>query len=278
MTHPDDDTLAALALGETASSGVAEHVRGCPSCSDALASLRDTITTLRAPEPELVTPPSSVWGAVTAEIDRDPALVTAPDLPSDATPEPASRPRLSAAPRLPAAPQPAASAASTASGPSTGDHLAERRAAGGRRRRFPLAWVAGAAAAGLVVGVVGTRVLGDEQGPATVTVATTSLDTLDTQQVRGSADVVRHDGRLDLTVSTQPIDPDGGYLEVWLINKDLKRMVSVGVLEPGEDGQSFAIPQELLDQGYVIVDISREGFDDAPQHSGDSVVRGTLAT
>ena len=90
MTHPDDDTLAALALGETASSGVAEHVRGCPSCSDALASLRDTITTLRAPEPELVTPPSSVWGAVTAEIDRDPALVTAPDLPSDATPEPAS--------------------------------------------------------------------------------------------------------------------------------------------------------------------------------------------
>jgi hypothetical protein len=65
---------------------------------------------------------------------------------------------------------------------------------------------------------------------------------------------------------------------VWLINKDLERMVSVGVLEPGERDQSFAIPQELLDQGYVIVDISREGFDDAPQHSGDSVVRGTLAT
>jgi len=42
------------------------------------------------------------------------------------------------------------------------------------------------------------------------------------------ADVVRHDGRLDLSVSTQPIDPDGGYLEVRLINKDLKRMVSVG--------------------------------------------------
>ena len=272
MTHPDDDTLAALALGETASSGVAEHVRGCPSCSDALASVRDTITTLRTPEPELVTPPSSVWDAVTAEIDRDPALGSAPDLPSDATPQPAATPRLSAVP------QPAASAASTASGPSTGDHLADQRAVGGRRRRFSLAWVAGAAAAGLVVGVVGARVLGDDQGPAAVTVATTSLDTLDTQQVRGSADVVRHDGRLDLTVSTQAIDPDGGYLEVWLINKDLKRMVSVGVLEPGEEGQSFAIPQELLDQGYVIVDISREGFDDAPQHSGDSVVRGTLAT
>ena len=30
-------------------------------------------------------------------------------------------------------------------------------------------------------------------------------------------------------VSTTPIDPGNGYLEVWLINKDLKRMVSVGV-------------------------------------------------
>ena len=65
---------------------------------------------------------------------------------------------------------------------------------------------------------------------------------------------------------------------MWLINKDLSRMVSVGVLEPDERSQSFTIPQELLDEGYVIVDISREGFDDAPQHSGDSVVRGTLAT
>ena len=125
---------------------------------------------------------------------------------------------------------------------------------------------------------LGARAVDDDHGEPVDTVATTSLDTLDTQQPKGTADVVRHDGRLDLTVSTQPIDPDGGYLEVWLINKDLKRMVSVGVLEPGEDGQSFAIPQELLDQGYVIVDISREGFDDAPEHSGDSVVRGTLAT
>ena len=87
---------------------------------------------------------------------------------------------------------------------------------------------------------------------------------------------MRQDGRLDLAVSTQPIDPGNGYLEVWLINKDLKRMVSVGVLEPGEEAQSFAIPQALLDQGYVIVDISREGYDESPQHSGDSVVRGTL--
>jgi hypothetical protein len=207
-----------------------------------------------------------VWDAVSAELESGPGLPAAPDGPSTS---------VAVAPRPGAEPAPAASA--TGALPPAGDDLADRRAAA-RRRRFPLAWVAGAAAAGLVVGVVGTRALADDPAPAAVTVASTSLDTLDTRQVRGTADVVRHDGRLDLAVSTQPIDPAGGYLEVWLINNDLKRMVSVGVLEPGEDAQSFAIPQELLDQGYVIVDISREGYDDAPQHSGDSVVRGTLAT
>lgn len=265
MTHPDDDTLADIALGEPATPEAAEHARACPTCSDALASLHDTMTALRAPVPALVAPPASVWDAVEAELDREavtgggaPAstLATAPDVtaPDVTTPDVAT------------APVPAV------------DDLTRRRAARDTRRRLPLAWVAGAAAAGLVVGVVGTRVLGEEPPPSTVTVASTELDTLDTRQARGTADVVREDGRLALNVSTAPIDPEDGYLEVWLINKDLKRMVSVGVLPPGDIRQSFAIPKELLDQGYVIVDISREHFDDAPQHSGDSVVRGTLAT
>ena len=241
MTHPDDDALAAIALGDPAPSGATEHVRSCPQCSQTLATLRDTMTTLHAPVPELVAPPSSVWEAVTAEIDTDAPVAPAPVL-------------------------------------EAGDDLARPRAVRSERRRFPLAWVAGAAAAGLVVGAVGARLVAGEETPTPVTVMSTSLDTLDTRQAKGTADVVREDGRLDLAVRTQPIDPGTGYLEVWLINKDLKRMVSVGVLQPGEPAQSFAIPQALLDQGYVIVDISREGYDDSPQHSGDSVVRGTLPT
>jgi hypothetical protein len=273
VSHPDDDTLAGLALGEPAPPEVAEHVRGCASCSEALASLRDTITTLRAPVPELLAPPVSVWDAVGAEIDAGAGERAAPTPTTTVT---ATMTTTSSAGAMPTAPAPGVDddlARQRAIRGTTGD----RRGSGGRRR-FPLAWVAGAAAAGLVIGVIGARAVDGAQGDPVDTVATTRLDTLDTQQAKGTADVVRHDGRLDLTVSTQPIDPDGGYLEVWLINKDLKRMVSVGVLEPGEDGQSFAIPQELLDQGYVIVDISREGFDDAPEHSGDSVVRGTLKT
>ncbi len=246
MTHPDDDTLAAIALGDPAPAGAAEHLPSCPQCSDTLAALRDTILTVRAPVPELVGPPPSVWDAVAAELDREPQA---------ATTAPASAPRA-----------------------AEGDELTRRRSSRAARPRFPLAWVAGAAAAGLVLGVVGSRALDAQQSPAVTTIASTDLDTLDNRQVRGTADVVEHDGRLDLQVTTQPMDAGAGYLEVWLINKDLKRMVSLGVLEPGARAQPFVIPQHLLEEGYVIVDISREGLDGSPEHSGQSVVRGTLAT
>ena len=148
MTHPDDDTLAAIALGDPAPSGAAEHAHSCPQCSRALASLRDTVTTLHAPAPELVAPPQSVWHAVESELDREAdAVATAPA--SVAT--------------LPAA-HPVAAQATTAPPPDAGDELTRRRSSRATRRRFPVAWVAGAAAAGLVVGVVGARALGTAAG------------------------------------------------------------------------------------------------------------------
>ena len=264
MTHPDDDTLVAIAVGDPAPSGAAEHAQSCPQCSQTLAVLHEALATLHAPAPELVAPPPSVWDAVEAELEREPEMATA------TTASVASLPPVHSTAAGPAeSPVPPADA---------GDELTARRSSRSTRRRFPLAWVAGAAAAGLVVGVVGARALQAEQTDPVTTVASTRLDTLDTRQVRGTADVVEHDGRLDLQVTTKPMDTAGGYLEVWLINKDLKRMVSLGVLEPGTKNQPFVIPQDLLDQGYVIVDISREGLDGAPQHSGDSLMRGTLAT
>lgn len=249
MNHPDDDVLAAVALGGPDATAAAAHVRECRACTAAVAALRDTVATLREPAPRTVAPPPAVWEAVEAELEREPEHpAPTPAVPHDLDSHRTVR--------------------------------TERNGRDGRSgRRFTAAWVAGAAAVGLVVGVAGSRLLDRPDAPtAPVTVASATLDTLDTRQFRGTADVVRQGSGLDLTVATAPIDPGDGYLEVWLINKDLERMVSVGVLEPGKESQSFAIPRELLDQGYVIVDISREGFDDKPQHSGDSVVRGTLAT
>ena len=80
-----------------------------------------------------------------------------------------------------------------------------------------------------------------------------------------------------LTLDVDPQAAGDGYLEVWLINRDLKRMVSVGVLPDGSRTGTYRVSEQLIGHGYVIVDISREAFDAQPQHSGDSVVRGTLA-
>src|SRR6188474_2590406 len=71
MTHPDDDVLAAIALGDPVPSEAADHVRGCGSCTESLAALRATVSTLREPVDALLVPPASVWDAVTSESDRN---------------------------------------------------------------------------------------------------------------------------------------------------------------------------------------------------------------
>ncbi|MEO5609049.1 MAG: anti-sigma factor [Ornithinibacter sp.] len=257
MSHPDQDLLADLALGEPVASEFQEHVVGCPTCGAELAVLRTTLALVRDPRPELVVAPAGLWDRVLADTQVEGSSVSRP------TPEPLDPSRRDVADVAPVFGAP--------------DQLAERRSRPGRRR-VGLTWVAGAAAAGLVFGAVGSRVLGEGETrpPSQTVVASTPLDTLDTAKELGSASLVERAGSVDLDVRTQTLRPDGGYLEVWLINRDLKRMVSIGVLSPEKADQSFTISPELITQGYVIVDISREGFDDKPQHSGDSLVRGTL--
>ncbi|MBK8445985.1 MAG: anti-sigma factor [Micropruina sp.] len=138
------------------------------------------------------------------------------------------------------------------------------------------AWLLGAAAAGVAVGVAGAQLLPRLAQPQPTVLMRTSLDTLDTQQPGGQATLIAQGQSLQLALNVTPLDPGGGFLEVWLINIDLKRMVSIGVLPAGVTQQGFAVSGDLVDAGYRIVDISRELLDDRPEHSGDSLLRGTL--
>ena len=111
--------------------------------------------------------------------------------------------------------------------------------------------------------------------PGTV-VAAADLTALDSDAARGVASAVETDDTLTLRVSAEELGDEDGVHEVWLINVDGKRMVAIGLLASGDEGQ-FEVPLGLIDEGYRIVDISVEPDDGDPTHSGVSLARGELA-
>ena len=254
MTHIDDERLVDLALGAPAEPVEGEHLALCATCTGALGSLTETIMLTRsAGRTALVEPPSRVWTAIQAELHPGAAHGTA-----------------------------------TSAAPETGSSvtsLDDRRSRRERRTRpgsgLPTAWlVAAASVLGVVLGVGGTTLaqrVGGAPDPAETTVASATLAPLDSPETRGVATVVDRDGGMRLDLPAMDLDPEDGYLEVWLINRDLTRMISVGVIPSGATEIVLPISQELIDEGYVIVDISREPFDDQPAHSGQTLVRGELS-
>ncbi|TCM37875.1 anti-sigma factor [Kribbella sp. VKM Ac-2568] len=148
-----------------------------------------------------------------------------------------------------------------------------------RRDRRRLVFVgAVAAAVGLIAGALGARVLSsDEIAPQPQPVATTRLDPLEGKTGDGVADLIKSGGNTELRVGVNGLPAPQGFYELWLINTDGERMVSLGVLDPTTGG-TFAVPPNLTSQGYRIVDVSLEPDDGKPEHSRDSVIRGTLPT
>lgn len=145
------------------------------------------------------------------------------------------------------------------------------------RRRLVLVGAI-AAVVGLIAGVLGTRVLGgDEITPQPQPVATTRLDPLEGKSGDGVADLFKSGGSTELRVGVNGLPAPQGFYELWLINTDGRRMVSLGVLDSSTGG-TFAVPPNLTGQGYRIVDVSLEPDDGKPEHSRDSVIRGTLPT
>ena len=108
-------------------------------------------------------------------------------------------------------------------------------------------------------------------GPVEVAVA--ELDAPGTDQALGRATVARSGPQTVLSLDLPEVDPQDGYLEVWLIDREGNEMVAVGVVGDSWEPR-FSIPKRLLKDGYVIVDVSRQSFDEGPEHSGDTVMRG----
>lgn len=85
MSHPDPDTLALVALSESAPSAAEEtHLASCVRCQAELDQLRAVIAASRAVTPADVpaAPPEAVWDRIAAELSLSPAADAPAALPA----------------------------------------------------------------------------------------------------------------------------------------------------------------------------------------------------
>lgn len=261
MTHLDRDTLALVALAELElTDAEREHLESCPGCAGELDALRRTVLIGRAASTvDLVDPPDAVWQRIHAALGLSDAVATTPG-PADAGDTPNKQ---------------------TAAAPERSRAVAPVRALALRHRRrrwLPLAAVAGVVG---LVGLVGGIVVGAwwqsgrETVPAPV-VAEAQLDPLPGWLASGRAYVEESgDDQRSVVVTVAGGGDSADLREVWLLTADATGLVSVGLLD-GSSGR-FAIPAGIDLSEYPVVDVSAEPRDGNPAHSGDSIVRGTLA-
>ena len=162
--------------------------------------------------------------------------------------------------------------ARAAAPPSEPPPVSPRAGIGRREWLFGL----GGVLLGAAAGAAGMWASGgaDELGDAVRRAVLTPLDRPDEEL--GRAELLRRTAGYSLAVEVPGgVNNPNGYVEVWLINTDLARMISVGVFAADEVGR-FTIDPSLIESGYLIVDLSNELFDDEPRHSGDTIMRGEL--
>ena len=141
------------------------------------------------------------------------------------------------------------------------------------RRRAPL-WLAAAAAVAVVGVTVGALARSDTAPKRDTVLAKMPLETLAAGST-GRAEIVRHNGRLELKVMASVPSVPGHFHELWLLNRKVTGLVSLG---PLESGRAYPLPAGLKLDDYPLVDVSVEREDGNPGHSGTSVLRGDMGS
>lgn len=296
--HPSPDVLALLALGEEAGTPAEHaHIGTCQQCRAEVAELSRAVVagrSGRAGDGGLVTPPDRVWTAIRAELGFGspsaelngsthgahglPEVATLTARPRHARPEDnVVEPDAGAA--EPAADVPATDEPRTPEQvrpePGVVDLDAARSARSSRGRRLTAVLVAAAVALvlGMGLGLGLDRLLGPRQ---------TVLWTADLQAQpdfagsTGRATVVEDaQGYRTLQVELDSPVPVTGSQQVWLIDRDISRLRSVGYIT-GDKGQ-WPLPADVDPAELPVVDVSEEPPGDTDlAHSKVSIVRGTL--
>lgn len=142
------------------------------------------------------------------------------------------------------------------------------------RRPPRRAWLGVAAALVLGLVITGGLLLSERDGDnvvASTALTNEGLSPLGAES-SGSAEIIRRGDSywLHLDLSNVP-DAPTSYVEVWLIDRQVEGMISLG---PFHGDGDYVIPSGVDPAEFPIVDVSIEPADGVPTHSGVSIVRG----
>ena len=150
-----------------------------------------------------------------------------------------------------------------------------------RRRRTVLVSVA-AAVVVLVVGLGVVLASRPDAGPTEIAAAELApYGGADVGPAGGTVEVVEEDDQLRLQVDMHdlPAPPPGTFYELWLIDPSTGTPVSVATMRDGASDvtTSVDLPAGTDPATYEVVDVSVQEEAAGPEHSGNSVLRGTLS-
>lgn len=240
-----DDLVVRAALGEPLTDDEQRWLDADPQLQAQVAEFVEIIDLARS-APEEVASDAQIdhlWEGIAAEAFGSPGEADAPDdAPARA---PAHAPARAPAPT----PAPAASR---------------------RVGWLGLGAVAAAAAAAVVLVAVGPW---DDTPPQPLAAAELQpVGDADVTPVAGTFVDAGQGAELRLDLGTLP-EPDGAFYEVWLLDLDQGRLLSLGPVRP--DG-TYVLPAGTSPDDFPTVEVSVEPHDGDPTHSGASVLRGPV--
>ena len=107
-------------------------------------------------------------------------------------------------------------------------------------------------------------------------VAQAVMRPLPSRSGQGTAKLIERDGARELSIELSRPAVSGAFEELWLLNTDGRRMISLGVVRPDGRGR-YPVPLGGRLDGYTVVDVSLEPLDGNAAHSRTSLLRGTLS-
>lgn len=144
----------------------------------------------------------------------------------------------------------------------------------------PRAWAATAlAAVALLAAGVGIGTLVDRDGGAPGTQGPAiALAPLGGAPATASASArMVGPNRMLLQIDDLPPAPAGSYYEAWLLDGP-GRVVPVASFSVGDDGRAVVeLPLPAAADRYRYLDVSLQRIDGGPEHSGDSLLRGSVS-